>query len=306
MYIFDMEKRTIDTLVVHTGVFHADDVFCAAAMKILNPAVKIRRITDEENVETNLEEGIVVADIGMGPFDHHQKDCPNRDDGIRHCGASRVWLVFASSVVRRLYPDITEEDCEFVCRSVYNNMLRTIAALDNGDDAFPKNVYSVINVVEGFRPTWNSKKTYDEGFLEAAECVKVMLENEIHRYAAEASSQEYVRECASHVEDGLVILENYCPWKKIVVQNPDALSIVYPSPRGGWYVEPVPKTYGGHDELEYRISFPDSWRGAKGEVAASLWPGLTFCHVKGFISAFVTRDQAVAAAKWLNANCKVQ
>lgn len=303
MDIFDMNQHKINTLVVHTGVFHSDDVFCSAAMKILNPDVSIKRITDEDVVETNMEAGIIVADIGMGPFDHHQKDCPSREDGIRHCGASRLWLVFGPSVVRSVYPDITAEDCEFVCRGIYNNMLRTIAALDNGEEEFPKNVYSIVNIVEGFRPTWNSKKTYDEGFMEATEFVKVILLNEIHRFAAEASSQEYVRECAEKVEEGLVILEKYCPWKKIVVQKSEALSIVYPSPRGGWYVEPVPKEYKGVDELQYRIAFPKEWLGAKGEVAASLFPGLTFCHVKGFISAFTTREQAVAAAKWLNKNC---
>lgn len=303
MDIFDMNSYKVNTLVVHTGVFHSDDVFCAAAMKILNPQVAIRRITDEEKIETEIEAGIIVADIGMGPFDHHQKDCPDREDGIRHCGASRVWLVFGASVVRSLYPDISDEDCELACRGIYSNMLRTIAALDNGDDEFPKNVYSIVNIVEGFRPAWNSDKTYDQGFAEAVEFVKMTIIHEIHRYVAEAASREYVRERVALMEEGIVILEKYCPWKKVVVEEEKALSIVYPSIRGGWYVEPVPVEYKGVDEVKYRIHFPDSWRGIKGEEAASLWPGLTFCHVKGFLSAFDTKEHAVAAAKWLNRNC---
>ena len=291
---FDKETRTINTLTVHAGTFHSDDVFCGAVAQILNPKAVIRRVS-KADTETDIEKGNIVADIGFGPFDHHQKDCPYREDGIKHCGASRLWLVYGMTAVKKVVPEISDEAAAAVCQGIYDGMLRTIAALDNGTADFPNTTFSIVNAVEGFRPEWDSEKTYDQGYFEAVAFVKQVLINEINAYAAEARAA-YVMSRVAAKEKGIVILEKYCPWKKPVIADKEAEIVIYPSLRGGWNLEPVPNE---KEEITYRIHIPDEWRGTVGEAAAACQPGMTFCHAKGFLVSFETEDYAVRAAEEL-------
>ena len=292
---FGYEYSTIHRLTVHAGTFHSDDVFCGAAASLLNPGVEIRRVA-KADVETDLAAGEIVADIGFGPFDHHQKDCPLRDDGVRHCGASRLWLVFGPAVVKQVLGQQDDALAESVSRVIYNGMLHTIAALDNGDSCVSSAVYSVASMVESFRPNWDEDISFDQGYLRAVDCMKTLLKNEIFRAASACRAESYVRQRVAAMEDGVVVLEHFCPWKPVVMAEPSARAVVYPSLRGGWNAEPVPNE---KEELTYRVHVPDAWRGTSGEAAGALCQGMTFCHAKGFLIAFDTRENAVRAAKQL-------
>lgn len=86
-----MPKTTpqISKLIVHDGVFHADDVLCAAMAKSLNPDVWIQRTRrlDPMDIELN-GNGVYIADVGGGKYDHHQPDAAVREDGAKYaaCG----------------------------------------------------------------------------------------------------------------------------------------------------------------------------------------------------------------------------
>lgn len=293
---YDINIHTINKLTVHAGTFHSDDVFCGAVAKTLNENVIIERVANADGIHTDIEQGHIVADIGMGPFDHHQKDCPYRTDGIKHCGASRLWLVYGYSVVKKIYPELGEEENLYICQKVDEKLLQTIAALDNGAPDFPTEVYSIVNIVEGFRPGWDSEKSDDEGFMDAVNAMKLILKNEIERYCAEQRAIPYVSRCLDEMMEGVVVLEKYCPWKQVVMKNENAKAVVYPSKRGGWNIEPVPLDKG---EQTYRVSVPESWRGKKGDEAGKLQKGMTFCHTMGFVIAFDTKENAISAAKIL-------
>lgn len=62
-----MPKTTpqISKLIVHDGVFHADDVLCAAMARSLNPDVWIQRTRrlDPMDIELN-GSGVYIADVG--------------------------------------------------------------------------------------------------------------------------------------------------------------------------------------------------------------------------------------------------
>lgn len=77
-------------LVVHAGIFHTDDVLCAAMARAINPDVWIDRVNtvSKEDAELNGTNGVYVADIGGGKYDHHQADAAVRVDGAKYaaCG----------------------------------------------------------------------------------------------------------------------------------------------------------------------------------------------------------------------------
>ena len=63
-----MNIKRVKTAYTHNGRMHADDVFSAALLKILNPKINIVRI---ERKDLNKYKNRFLFDIGNGNFDHH-------------------------------------------------------------------------------------------------------------------------------------------------------------------------------------------------------------------------------------------
>lgn len=74
--------------ITHAGVFHGDDVMATAFIKMINPDLKVERAAQ---VPENLPEKVLVFDIGMGEFDHHQKDNEVRENGVPYAACGKLW-----------------------------------------------------------------------------------------------------------------------------------------------------------------------------------------------------------------------
>ena len=75
----------------HGGVFHADDVFATALLKLLNPEYTWQR----GDVVPPDFDGIIY-DIGGGAFDHHQEGARVRENGIPFAAFGLVWEKYGS------------------------------------------------------------------------------------------------------------------------------------------------------------------------------------------------------------------
>ena len=103
-------------IVVHAGLFHADDVLCVAMMRILNADISVERVY---KVPEHVDDDTIVADIGGGKYDHHQANAPIRRDGFPHCAASLMWEDgYGEQVVSKLHPRLVEEQVQSVARGV--------------------------------------------------------------------------------------------------------------------------------------------------------------------------------------------
>lgn len=72
---------------IHNGIFHADDVFCAAFLRVLCPEIRIIRGSC-----VPMDYDGIVFDFGMGEFDHHQRENECRPDGTPYAaGCSGQW-----------------------------------------------------------------------------------------------------------------------------------------------------------------------------------------------------------------------
>ena len=115
-----MAKKIV--LVVHGGVFHADDVYSAALMcgiaiqRHADFEVLRRNNTDKELSgipESDDETEVIIADIGRGKFDHHQENAEVRPDGAKYAAFGLLFREFGSE----LMPDADERakfDKEFI------------------------------------------------------------------------------------------------------------------------------------------------------------------------------------------------
>ena len=144
-----------DKLIVHGGVFHADDVSTAAVLRELNPDLTVERAF---KVPEDRENNTIIADIGGGRFDHHKKDKELREDGNPYAAIGLVLRDFDD----RIFPDGVSEQLQ--------NDIQRIEDADNGIGSSDFHVIS--NLVHYMNPTWDSKENPNQAFENAVHFVQ--------------------------------------------------------------------------------------------------------------------------------------
>ena len=286
----------IEKSTVHKGVCHADDVACVSIARMLSPAVEWRRTADTEGLDVNSDDKIIVADVGFGRFDHHGVVPKIRRDGGKHCGATLLWERFGAEAVKACNPQLDDAEAESVAKNVLEKVLYTIA---DGDNGIYSSAFTINCAIAQFNPSWDvsNMDAYTEArFFAAVSLMDTVLTNTIESCAAELRAKSSVMEALSHMDNGIVILEKFTPWKKVLCANSKALVVVFPSNRGGYSIQMVPVASAGY---ETRIHTPEEWHGKQGREAERTMPGMKFCHQNGFIASFNTKENALAAARFV-------
>lgn len=273
-----MEVFDYDIVITHSTVFHADDVFGVAMCRLIDPDIRIIRTLDVEgNLEAakQLNKKVLVFDIGMGKYDHHQEGKTVRADGTPYCGFGLLWRDFGYL----LCPD--REAWERVDQTV-------VLPIDKADNGIQQNLLSMS--VKAFNPNWNDVTSENVAFhrtmIVAAQILKAHID---HANAAVAAKSEVV---ANYTGGHILVLDKYLPWMDAVHTDErlkDVLFAVYPSQRGGWNVQTVSKEPG---QFVNRMDFPKEWLGH-----ADPDRGIHFAHTSNFLIACNTKEQAVKVAE---------
>ena len=256
-------KTTVTVGVTHGGIFHSDDVFSAALLKILfGDDFKIVR-TLKVDEYTNRED-VIVFDIGLGKFDHHQPDSEVREDGTPYAAFGLLWREFGEMLVS----DVNAID-ELICRPV--------DIQDNGGD---RNLMS--QMISTFVPAWDSSETMDDAFERAVDVAKLLLKQAIEKQQAfERADAEAIICEEKSVADGygnIVVMDRYVPISSIG-KCTNARYMIYPSLRGGWNAQTVSRD-------EDRVLFPEDLLVNKPE-----W--ITFIHKGLFLMSSDNKDKLI-------------
>lgn len=270
------DKTGFDQGFTHGGVFHADDVFSTAFLQLLNPDIRISR----GNLVPDGFNGIVF-DIGGGQFDHHQADSRIRANGVPYAAFGLLWEQFGTQVL---------------CREDADNFDRDfIQPIDLADNTGEKNMLSLL--IADKNPTWQDADGpgQNEAFEKAVAFAKEILVCRFKQIRAERDAYEIVSRKAAQCKDGILYLEHAMPWKA-AVKNMDIIYVVYPSIRGGYNIQAVPKQT---DEKQLKRPFPEAWRGLDTEGLFRLTgiKDLHFCHKSGFLCAAGTLESAYRTAE---------
>jgi len=255
----------------HAGIFHADDVFASALLKILYPEIEIIRGFQVPNEDID-----VVFDIGGGVFDHHQPNAPTRTDGTPFAAFGLLWRNFGHMFVSE--KNVKKFDEEFI---------KPLDKHDNTGCGHP-----IARVISSFNPNWDEKISTNDVFAKAVEFAKTILEREFIHMNSVEKAENIVKEALSKNEDGIVILDQFVPWQETLIPCQEAKFVVYPALAGGWNAQQIPTTFGRTDA---KVPFPSRWRGTS--EAFKQETGGTFCHPNGFLCAFGTKDSAISACR---------
>ena len=274
-----MEKFDFQQVITHSTVFHADDVFGVAFCRLIDPRIKVVRTLNIDGQLLAAEadgEKALVFDIGLGKYDHHQPDKAMRADGVTpYCGFGLLWRDFG-------YLLCPEKEAWM---KVDNTLVTKIDEADNG---VQQNLLS--SSIKVLNPNWNDTVSEDTAFFRAVDIAKTILKAHIDHANAAVEAKEAV--LANYFGGEILVLDRYLPWADVVLGDErlkDVLFAVYPSMRGGWNVQTVPKVPGS---FANRMNFPEEWLGH-----ADPERGIRFAHTSNFLIACDTKEQAVKVAE---------
>lgn len=259
----------------HGGRFHADDVFSAALLRILRPDIRIYRGYSVPKGFTG-----IVFDIGDGPFDHHQKGSPKRENGVPYASFGLLWKEYGGFILSET--EAVRFDEKF------------IQPLDLDDNTGTGN--PVAGLIGAFNPVWDSDQNPDEAFFEALDVAEKLLYHRLKSICAVERGKEAVEKALAAMKDNIVVLEAYIPWKPVLVPS-EAEYVVYPSPRGGYSLQCVPKDFNG--KTGDKIPLPGSWRGRPQTELAEITgvSDINFCHSSGFMATAASLESVIRLAK---------
>ena len=278
-------KQNNATAFIHSGKFHADDVFSSALLLYLNPEIRIIR----GNKVPEDFDGIVF-DIGRGRYDHHQKDSRIRENGIPYAAFGLLWEELGAEILGEELAQKFDESF--------------VQPLDNNDNTGEKN--ELATLIGNFNPTWDAQGGNDEAFFQAVSVAGMILENKFERYLGNERADKRVEEILeehqkailsgekSKEEARILILPEFVPCQKRLSET-DIAFVIFPSNRGGYCIQPQKKEYS----LNYKCSFPVEWLGLENEelVAATGLSSAGFCHKGGFLMTTGTLEDAVKACE---------
>lgn len=263
-------------IYTHGGIFHADDVFAYAAIKLAGIVGALKRVN---YLPTDISDADIVFDIGGGKFDHHQNNSEIRENGVPYAAFGLI--------VREYKAELSLDD------DTYNYLdatfIQKIDAYDNGINEEP-NILS--NAISCFIPTWEEPDAdMDVAFVKASDIAVEILRREIvsaHSITAVKKIAESLT--ADDVFHHTVFLDRYMPISGYLREFADVEWIAFPSKRGGWQIASVPGV-----DVRNKALMPEQFRGN-----TNLPKGMHFCHKAGFIAGFDTEEDARAfAAEWL-------
>lgn len=291
-----------NNMVVHSGLFHGDDALVAAMGKLLGLFVW-RTNNPEEMVEA-----AYICDTGrrydgVRFFDHHQGPTPTagavgcayRNPDAVMAAAGLFWLAKGAEIVSKVVSGLSPEQTAEVVAKVDKAIIEPSDRHDNGEVS-PAGETTLSQIVAVFNPLEMSPAAANEAFDGVVSNITLPLLAATIRREAQAV-KDRLTVLSSPVEDKVLVLDKFVQWRETVVtQLTDVLFVVFPSARGGWNAQVVPK---GLSTNEARLSFPVEWGGKVNAELASLADepyeegDSFFCHAGRFLIAAPTKEAVV-------------
>lgn len=284
------------TIGTHNGVFHADDAFACAVLRLVYGGdVQIIRTRDHGQLQTCS----YMVDVGgrhdpmAGAFDHHQRGGAGaRENGVPFSSFGLVWKEFgvrvcgdqkvADKVDEVLVTSIDAADCGF--------------ALQGAPKIAGARSMSLSAAISLLNPTWEERSAFDDAFAEAVSWATTLLRRAIASAKGTVNAESAVRKAQETAAGGpIVALEKFVPWGEYSFPE-EHLFLVFPSEVGTWMVQAIPPVPGSFDK---RKPLPETWAGLRDEELDRVTgvTGCVFCHTGRFIAGHKTLFGALALAR---------
>ncbi|WP_305768122.1 MYG1 family protein [Candidatus Epulonipiscium viviparus] len=287
-------------MAVHSGTFHADDVFAVALMYGIYDDLEVVRTRDEAELSTC----DIIADVGGGQYDHHYVNKKLRADGIPYCAFGLLWQDFGIDYIKNNFEPLPQEQYEEIKDRIAIDFITVIDANDNGLDIVRSDykIMTVSGIIDVFMPFDATQAAATKGFFEAVELAKKILYHVVAKEVRYFGDFNYVKEqlaIQNPKESHILVLEKRVSFKKPLIKldiDMDVLFVVYKDLSDKWMVQNIQLT---EDSFDARKNLPDSWAGLNEEALDKVTgiDGCVFCHPAKFLCGNKTKEGALAMAR---------
>ena len=286
--VFNLEEANC---VTHSGTMHADEVFATAFLDLYLGDVRVFRTSNVNLDEIN--DDVLVYDIGRGKFDHHQIDAEKRENDVTYSSFGLLWKEFGKKFLEKS----NFSNVDDLWLEIDKDLVEGIDGDDNG--VFPKieapyKAKTLPNIIKIFNPSFDSGEEESTQFLKAVNLAQAILEEEIYYINGKVIAAKKINEIIEENDPNskYLVLEEFLPYEDAILNNPKAdniLFVAFPSNRGGYAIKTIAKSV---EDKTARMSFPEEWAGLQDTELeeVSKIPGLRFCHTGRFIVSCNTID----------------
>lgn len=223
----------------HTGIFHTDDVMSTALIKLLNPHIAIKRVS--EITERMKQEQFIIYDVGSGKYDRHQADVKRDEHGNKYCSFGLLWESFGKEVLEKCgFTQIQNAFHRFRERYVY-----LMNEVDNGGYENVLNFYENDFILR-FRPKWyqdNSDVAWNKAFLKAVEQGEIILKQWLEDVRSDTDMQMEAEKIwlNTPAKEGILFLEKPILWRELNKSKPrkEVRIVIIKNKRNEFAVIPV-------------------------------------------------------------------
>ena len=230
--------------ITHSGKFHVDDVISTIFLSKIIERVVLLRVATIEN--ENLKNKIVY-DIGLGEFDHHQKNRNGkRENGIYYSSIGLLWKKFGKKYLEKLKVKNVDKTFEYMD----NELIQYIDATDNMQTEYLENKISP-DFIKLCNPEWNENISEDEAFINALKLADAFWNIYIKHAIAEVESIDIILNKIEKCKDCYLVFDKETPYKKAVnlSNNNKVKYMIFKSRKEGYDIRSVTDSYKFKNEI---------------------------------------------------------
>lgn len=220
--------ENLKTIVTHDGVFHADEVFATALIKLIAKSnnsenkIEVVRTRNPKVLQEHLDlETSIVIDVGNSEFDHHQELKYNTING-EEIPMSSFGLVHKKFLELNLI-------------SFDKDLQSLVTEIDKADNGVAPSTVSTL--IRTFTPNWNdtSDTAMDDAFKKAVKFAKGILKNMLGKTNSSLLAEETIKNEIQNLKTqnefktknkkrNYLILETFIPFQETIIKHNETVS----------------------------------------------------------------------------------
>ena len=224
----NLKIENLKTIITHDGVFHADEVFATALIKLVakennnENKIQIIRTRNPKILQEHLAlETSIVIDVGNSEYDHHQELKYNTING-EQIPMSSFGLVHKKFLELNLI-------------SFDKDLQSLVTEIDKADNGVAPSTVSTL--IRTFTPNWNNTNdtAMDDAFKKAVKFAKVILENMLEKTKYNFFAEEIIKDEIQNLKKqnefktknkkrNYLILESFIPFQETIIKYNETVS----------------------------------------------------------------------------------
>lgn len=274
--------ENLKTIITHDGVFHADEVFATALIKLVakssNNQIEVIRTRNPKILQEHLTlETSITIDVGNSEFDHHQELKYNTINGER--------------IPMSSFGLVHKKFLELGLISFDKDLQSLVIEIDKADNGIAPSTISTL--IRTFTPNWNDKSdtAMDDAFYRAVDFAKVILENMFEKTKSNFFAEEIIKdeiqnlktanEKTNNTKRNYLILETFIPFQETIikynetVEDEDKIKFVINKNKNKYNLHTIKKALGSFENHVDLISL---------DMAKELGISVDFIHNNKFFA----------------------